>query len=103
MRNKRLSLIVCPNCKTEYLPAEIYVPYAFFGKPQYIEKDYEGKILDYSGKSLDTYESYICDNCNKPFKVFANISFTTAVDNKLDFSEDYKTAIRKDLLELEEE
>ena len=36
---KKDIVITCPHCGREYLPAEIYVPDAFFGKPSDIEKN----------------------------------------------------------------
>ena len=103
MRNKRLDIIICPYCNREYLPAEIFVPKAFFGKPTYVDRDYTGKIIDFYGTTLDTRESYICDGCNNTFKIFTNVKFSTAKDNKNSFEEEYTTELKKkDLLEFPE-
>lgn len=32
-QDKKLELIICPKCGREYLPAEIYYPNEFLGKP----------------------------------------------------------------------
>ena len=32
-QDKKIELIICPHCGTEYLPAEIYYPKHFFGNP----------------------------------------------------------------------
>ena len=43
--NKRkLITIECPVCNTSYLPAEIFLPNSFLGKPYDIEKTSTGKI-----------------------------------------------------------
>lgn len=69
--------IVCPNCGAEYLPAEIYLPNSFFGRPRSIDKTPEGKIMHFSGPGLDSRESYKCDYCNKKFTINASINFHT--------------------------
>lgn len=67
--------ILCPHCGQSYMPAEIYVPSAFFGKPSKLQKQTNGD-LDYQvGKDMDLYESYCCDTCNNKFYVKANLSF----------------------------
>ena len=33
MINEKLEKIICPKCGREYLPAEIYYPNFFFGRP----------------------------------------------------------------------
>ena len=82
-------VIRCPYCGREYLPVEIFVPDAFFGNPDVIKRDTEGHIVSCIGKGLDPKESYICDTCNKPFKVTAKISFEVEQDTLSDFNEDY--------------
>lgn len=89
--------IKCPYCGAEYLPAEIYIPKNFFGKPFDIERDYNHKIIDYYGTSVDNKETYTCDYCNKTFKVFAKIDFTTSKNEELNVQNMYKTVVKKDL------
>ena len=69
--------IRCPHCNAEYLPAEIYYPNDFLGKPFNIIKDGDGNILGYNGNDMDTVETYICDKCNKQFSIDASITFKT--------------------------
>ena len=70
--------ILCPYCGQPYMPAEIYVPNAFFGKPSKLEKDEYGTLEYNVGKDMDLYESYCCDQCNNKFYVHANLSFDTS-------------------------
>lgn len=69
--------IRCPHCNAEYLPAEIYYPNYFLGKPYNIIKDDAGNILGYSGSDMDTVETCVCDICNKKFSVDASVTFRT--------------------------
>ena len=80
--------IRCPHCNTEYLPAEIYFPNSFLGKPFNIIKDEEGSILGFSGNDMDTIENYLCDKCGKRFTVDASITFRTTVAPDDIFDED---------------
>ena len=76
-KDKKLITISCPFCGQKYLPAEIYLPDSFLGKPYDIEKTQLGEIDIFDGKSMDTVEEYTCDKCNKRFRVVANINFKT--------------------------
>lgn len=75
MKDKKFRVICCPHCKAEYLPAEIFLPDEFFGKPQNILKNAFGKIEDFTGNSLNVKEKYNCDYCHKDFSIFADIRF----------------------------
>lgn len=88
MKTKRFEIITCPFCDREYLPAEIFVPSGFFGKPVSIEKEYTGKIIEYSGDAMDLKESYICDKCNTKFNVNAKIQFFTTPSDSSNFNEE---------------
>ena len=100
MKNKKEKIIVCPQCGYEYLPAEIYMPNSFLGKPKDITKEHmTGKILDYMGNSMNLTETYICDNCDTKFKVVANLNFNA---QKLSDSK-YKTKFKKEKLFLKED
>lgn len=70
--------IRCPHCGCEYLPAEIYFPDQFLGRPSNIIKDEKGDVLGFSGNDMNTYETYYCDKCNQMFSVEASITFKTA-------------------------
>ena len=89
---KKEIYITCPKCGTEYLPAEIYYPNEFLGKPQGIDK-LNGKIENYSGKPMNLEETYQCDNCNCKFSVTAKVSFKTIELNKFDTNQEYKTQL----------
>ena len=94
--SRKLAVITCPNCGREYLPAEIFVPKSFFGMPDIIRRDSEGKIIDFLGSDMDLSENYCCDGCSKPFKVDAIISFNVDKDEKNDFTAPYtKTMISR--------
>lgn len=82
-------VVKCPQCGTEYLPAEIYIPSAFFGKPDVIKRDTQGSIIDYVGKGLDTEEWFTCDTCSTTFNVKADVSFTSYTVEERNFAEEY--------------
>ena len=86
-----IEIIKCPICGREYLPVEIFVPNAFFGEPDVVKRDTEGNIIGYIGKGPDTTEKYVCDTCNKPFKVSTSIKFITEIDDDADFTSEFKS------------
>ena len=91
MKYQKNKVIKCPHCGYEYLPAEIYMPNAFLGKPKDINKEHmTGKILDYMGNSMNLVETYICDNCDTEFKVIANVNFNTQKLNDAKYTTRYK-------------
>lgn len=100
MKNVKLETIVCPCCGREYLPAEIYLPNSFLGKPSSIIKTHDGKIDVFAGQSMDLKESYICDGCGKPFKVTAKVQFRTEYQPSIDFGSTHKTKLTEDKLHL---
>ena len=103
MKVRKFETIACPNCKYEYLPAEIYLPKYYFGKPVNIERDAEGKIVSYQGSSIDLFETYICDKCKHEFRIISKIGFSTE-DSKLEnFDEEYETTITGTNIFLEEQ
>ena len=100
MKPKQLRVIKCPTCGYEYLPAEIYLPDEFLGKPKSIMKDTNGKILGFDGIKMNDTETYKCDNCDTLFEV---VSTTNFVSKPLGQSaEDYVTKLSKDKLVLQE-
>lgn len=102
MKPKALEIIRCPVCGCEYLPAEIFLPNAFLGKPSHIMK--QNKHIDaFDGASMNTQEVYICDECNSSFKIFARVTFNTVENTKQDFENDYITPLQKNSLFLSEE
>ena len=87
---RKMVVIQCPKCGREYLPAEIYLPDSFLGKPYDIEKTHTGKIDVFDGSTMDTVEEYVCDYCDTHFRVVANVNFKTyEVDDKEKFSNTY--------------
>lgn len=90
---KKYEVITCPHCGREYLPAEIFVPRAFFGKPYSIDRYSDGKIDCFCGSSMNTYETYTCDNCDTTFKVRAKVFFNVEVDEKTNFNKEFVTKI----------
>lgn len=94
--------IICPVCKAEYTAREIYIPKSFFGTIDNVEKDMNGKIIDYTGTDMDLNESYRCDYCNSKFHVYANINFKC--DSKAtDFSKKYSTKLNRPQLKFKED
>lgn len=94
-------IIRCPVCQTEYLPAEIYLPDSFLGKPKEVRRDLSGKIVDYFGKSMDLIETYRCDHCNSKFTVEANVKFYTT--SKVNNVNKHKTKLSKPSLFMDED
>lgn len=103
MENSKLSIIKCPTCGAEYLPVEIYLPDAFFGKPLHIERDDENKVTHVVGTKMNLFEHYTCDYCNVPFKITAKLQFSTKAETKFDFDTDYTTSLKKEVLFLSED
>lgn len=91
--NKNFDVITCPICGMEYLPAEIFIPRSFFGRPHSIDKLADGRIDSFCGKSMDTREEYVCDKCGTALKVFAKVYFRAEVDEKKSFNRDFATKI----------
>lgn len=102
MKPRKFETIACPHCGYEYLPAELYVPSGFFGKPFMLERDEAGKLINYEGSSIDLFETYTCDKCNHEFRVVAKIGFSTEDDKLQNFDEEYMSTISKNTLFLEE-
>lgn len=92
---EKLNIIICPNCGAEYLPAEIFLPDSFLGRPGVVDKDSSGKIIYYNGSNMNLRESYTCDYCNKTFKINGKIQFNTTYDSNIDFDEEYTTPLKK--------
>lgn len=90
--NKSEVVIICPHCKFQYHPSEIFLPDDFTGKPEQVIKDALGKILyvDYQeGYEPNATEHYTCENCGKPFVVESSVSYKVKKEaEELDFSTD---------------
>lgn len=94
--------IICPVCKAEYTVSEIFIPDAFFGTINNVEKDTSGKIIDYLGKDMDLKESYRCDYCNSKFNVTADVSFKCK-SKVNDFNKKYSTKLSEPKLKFKED
>lgn len=94
-----MKYIKCPDCGTEYLPAEIFYPDDFLGHPTKIEKDIYGKILYYAGKDMCLKESYKCDGCGRKINVEAFIKFNVSTS---EFNSNNSTKFKKPALFMEE-
>jgi len=99
----KLDIIKCPTCGAEYLPVEIFIPNAFFGKPVHIERDEDGKIIDVVGNGMCTTEQFICEHCNVPFRISAKVQYNTKAETKFDFNSDYETSLKSESLFLQED
>ena len=90
---RKTPVIKCPHCGAQYLPAEIFMPEAFIGRPDDLVKDSLGKILyeDYQdGKEPDMVEHFTCEYCEKPFVIEATVTYkSTAEEPEKDFSSQY--------------
>ena len=93
----RKNTIRCPHCGCEYLPAEIYLPNDFLGRPGEIFKDENGVILGFQGTDMNTTETFTCWNCDKAFSVEAIVTFkTTATTDMFKEDEDFADVIKKE-------
>jgi DNA-directed RNA polymerase subunit RPC12/RpoP len=100
MKPKQLRIIKCPTCGYEYLPAEIYLPNEFLGKPKTIMKDISGKIIGFDGIKMNDTETYKCDNCDTMFEVVSTTYFNSKpIGNS---SEEYVTKLSTDKFILQE-
>lgn len=100
MKPKQVRIIKCPTCGCEYLPAEIFLPNDFLGKPANIVKDSYGKIIGYNGSSMNDTESYKCDHCNTTFEVVSTTNFVARLIG--DTSSQYVTKLNAVKFKLEE-
>ena len=98
MKTRKFEIIECPKCGREYLPAEIFIPKAFFGTPKDIVRDIYGRILDYEGTSVDQVETYTCDKCNTLFQVRAKMTFLVDNTQVRDMDEPYSSPLPKNTL-----
>ena len=103
MKKPKLETIICPICGREYLPAEIYLPNSFFGKPTEIERTKEGKIDTFNGLTMNLNETFTCENCGTTFGIKARVDFKTFVDESKDFSTEYVSPLHKKKLTLFED
>lgn len=93
-------LIVCPHCGAEYMPGEILVEDGILGDVHDIVRTSKGHIEHCLGKPYDLQETYICDYCNREFRVTGTMSFSTStVDG---FDEEYEKVLYTDRIPLEE-
>ena len=98
---KKLITIECPVCGCSYLPAEIYLPNSFLGKPYDIEKTHTGKIDIFDGTSMNLNEEYVCDKCGTRFRIVANVNFKTyEVDSKKQFNNTYVSPLHTQKISL---
>jgi rubredoxin len=100
MKPKQLRVIKCPVCEYEYLPAEIYMPNDFLGKPDTVIRDENGKILGFTGLKMNDTESYKCDNCDNLFEVVSTTYFSSKTTGSS--SDGYVTKLNKDKFFLQE-
>ena len=95
-RPRKFELINCPFCGQQYLPAEIYYPKHFFGKPYGIERDVTGRIVEFEGTSMDLFETFICEQCDKEFRVCAKLTLSAQlIKEEEPFVEEYVSNLDK--------
>lgn len=100
---KKDNYIKCPHCGAEYLPAEIFYPDYFLGRPSNIEKSATGIITYYDGKNMCLTEEYMCDRCNTTFIAKASVCFNSRKIEEKSFGDSYKTKLKKNDFTLDEE
>ena len=103
MKKDQLETISCPFCGYEYLPAEIFVPGAFFGHPTDIERNSHGQILTFQNATTNYDEEYVCDHCSKKFKIHANVKYKAFSDPKDEFDTEYVSPLHETKLTLFED
>ena len=101
--SKKDTIIKCPYCGWEYLPAEIFYPQYILGKPKDIEKTVNGIIVDYYGHSPELEETYKCDNCLNVFKTKIGLSFMVDRAYESDELEDFAQPLYTNRLVLKED
>lgn len=101
-KEEQLNTIKCPYCDYEYLPGEIYMPKNFLGQPTDIDKDISGKIICYDGTPQELDETFTCTNCNRKFKVHADIKYSSTKLNTENM-DDYESVKYKNRFVLTEE
>ena len=87
---KGYKVVTCPYCGAQYLVSEIFMPESLLDKAYTTHKNENGIIEFVDGKQAELEESYVCDYCNKQFKVEAS---TYYVARKDDVEEDYVTRL----------
>ena len=87
---KEYNVVRCPYCGAEYLVSEIFMPESLLDKAYTIHKDENGILEFVDGEQAELVESYICDYCNKQFKVEAKVSYVSMKD---DVEEEYVTRL----------
>ncbi len=84
------SMIKCPHCGMEYHPAEIFYSDDLFGNPETVLRDAANKVVYVEYKTDGepvTTTRFVCDNCEKAFKVTASVTFKVEEEiDELDFS-----------------
>lgn len=91
---KKEPVITCPYCGREYLPAEIYIPSAFFGHPEDIDRNEFGKLDAYCGTGMDLRESFECESCGKVFDIVADIKFRATSNMASTFTDTYTAPLQ---------
>lgn len=92
---KDLPIITCPICSQQYLPSEVFIPEAVFGKQYDITKSESGEIKFYLGDDPDLEEEFVCDSCLTKLKITMKMTFDIEQFKEEDFDEDYTTSIDK--------
>lgn len=94
--------IICPVCGAEYTFQEIFIPSNFMGNITNVNRDNNGKIIDYIGKDMDLKESYRCDYCDCKFNITASIDFICK-SPVVDFKKEHKTKLNRPQLKFKED
>lgn len=93
-------IIKCPHCGAEYLIEELVMPEDVIGK-RYAIKDSKGKIEYIEGELPEMITEYICDYCDKKFKVQLFLDAKTFIEDDV-WESDYTVDVFKDRIELGE-
>ena len=95
-------IITCPVCGQQFLPAEIYIPEEFFGRPTEVIRDDAGKIEFHLGPEMNLDEEFVCEHCGTAFTVHAKLSFETSYEAKDSEHVTYFNNVKKSQLKEEQ-
>ena len=89
-KHKGYQVVTCPYCGAQYLVSEIFMPEDLLDKAYTIHKNENGIIEFVEGEEAELEESYVCDYCDKQFRVEASTYYLAVKD---DIEEDYVTRL----------
>ena len=92
--------IKCPHCKSQYFIQDIFYPDYLLGKAYIVDRNEDGEIQMYDGIEQELEEEFVCTKCNTAFKVKATMTFETEELPTKTYSNEYRSTIYQDRIEL---